>query len=176
MSTPRCGDRSSRARLTVGAVAACVALLVPGCSGTDQGPQEQPGGAPAKAEGTPPATGGAPVDPAELRGRVDRLLGSAPITFAPESTQVTQQGQQTIVELSSMLESPPPGVRVEIVGYTEQGPGGADRAQKLSAKRARVVAKQLAQQGAPPDVLHARGGGTAPPDSGPARRVDVTIR
>lgn len=152
------------------------ATLAAGCSAPGEGPQEEPGGQTARAEGTPPPESSPAESPAQLRQRVEQVTSDQPITFEPESAQVTPHGQETIVVLSDILSSAPKGVRVEIVGYAEPGLGGGKKAEELSARRAEVVAEQLAQQGAPPKMLHPRGGGVAPPDSGDARRVDVRVR
>lgn len=180
--------RYRRSARHVGAALVMSAALAAGCTDGQQAAQQDgPGSGPASAVGTPPpvpsgkaGTGGDrerinAAARADLQPRIDRLLEKQPITFFPDSAQVTPQGQQTIVDLSWMITSSPGDLRFELVGYTEPGPGSRESARDLAAKRSRAVADQLAQQGVAADLLQPRGAGNVPSASGPARRVDVRV-
>lgn len=175
-----------RARYGGVAIAFAAALLA-GCGGGGGGQQQGQGQEPPAPAAPPPpppeqGQGGdqAQIDAAakqEMQGKLDQLLQQRPITFEPDSTQLTQQGQQTVSEVSKMITESPGQLRFEVGGYTAPGPGEpGSNAQQLSQERAQKVVDQMAQQGVPAERLEAKAYGDAPSgDPEASRRVDIKI-
>jgi outer membrane protein OmpA-like peptidoglycan-associated protein len=159
--------------------------------------QAQPGGAaggesasaPAEtgtagAGATPTASGsqarGGELDAAAkqaLQAKITALVTAAPITFGPDSPQLTSQGRAALARVLAAVRAAP-GARLEIDGYVASGPGnGVLTAQQLSAERAATVRDAFVAGGVPAANLTAQGRGedTATTDRALARRVEITV-
>ncbi|MGI5130188.1 OmpA family protein [Pseudonocardia sp. CA-107938] len=165
---------------TKDAVAQRVAAALPGLAVDNQlttagGTAVSPAPAPAPA----PAPSG-DLDAAakqQLQGRLAQLLATSPISFGPNSPQLTPQGGATVAKVLDLLKSAP-GARIQIDGYVAAGPGdGRLTAQQLSDARAATVRDALVAGGVPADRITARGlgEGSSPAQTAAARRVEITV-
>ncbi|SHJ97393.1 Outer membrane protein OmpA [Pseudonocardia thermophila] len=132
--------------------------------------------APAPAPGAP----GADLDPATkqtLQTQLSELLAATPISFGPNSPQLTPQGGAAVARVLDLLRAAP-GARIQIDGYVAAGPGdGRMTAEELSTARAATVRDALVAGGIPADRITIRGlgEGTNPIPSPSARRVEITV-
>lgn len=113
----------------------------------------------------------------QLQARITALLAAAPITFGPDSPQLTAQGMASVAKVVEALK-PAAGARVQVDGYVAAGPGnGQLTAQQLSDSRAATVRDALVAAGIPADRIAARGlgEGTTPADRALGRRVVITV-
>lgn len=168
--------------------AAGAAPGAPGAAGAAGAP---PAGAAPGAAGAPPAgdasgqagstaapgAGGAPTDPAALQARIDEIVAAAPISFRPNSAQLSDSGSASLRQVARELGAVPTA-RVAVTGHAAPigGPGTPDP-QQLSEQRATVVADQLAAAGVARDRVQTRGvSDTDPgPSAAAARRADVSV-
>ena len=150
-----------------------------------------PAGAAPGAAGAPPAgdasgqagstaapgAGGAPTDPAALQARIDEIVAAAPISFRPNSAELSDSGSASLRQVARELDTVPTA-RVAVTGHAAPigGPGTPDP-QQLSEQRATVVADQLATAGVARDRVQTRGvSDTDPgPSAAAARRADVSV-
>jgi len=100
---------------------------------------------------------------------IDTLLKDKHITFKKGSISLTEQGQETVIELADILKKYP-DINVEIAGYTDSD-GSKTLNQQLSQSRVDTIRELLVTtQGIMPDRLVAKGYGEdqpiAPNDSG----------
>lgn len=112
-----------------------------------------------------------------LQGQINQLVAGAPITFGPDSPQLTPEGSATVARVLDLLKAAP-GVRIQVDGYVASGPGnGKLSAQQLSDQRAAAVRATLVAGGVPVDRIAARGlgEGTMPAQSTAGRRVEITV-
>jgi outer membrane protein OmpA-like peptidoglycan-associated protein len=112
-----------------------------------------------------------------LQAKIKALVAAAPITFGPDSPQLTAQGSATLGQVLTAVRAAP-GARLEIDGYVATGRGnGLLTAQQLSDQRAATVRDALVAGGVPADRLTARGRGedTAATDRALGRRVEITV-
>lgn len=112
-----------------------------------------------------------------LQARIKSLLEGSPITFGPNSPQLTPQGGATVAKVLELLKASP-GARIRVDGYVAAGPGdGKLTAQELSSARADTVRDALVAGGVPADRIAVRGlgEGSSPSDSAAARRVEITV-
>lgn len=129
---------------------------------------------------TPGAAAGELDDAAkqELQGRIDQLVAGAPITFGPDSPQLTAQGMATVARVLELL-GPAAGARLQVDGFVATGPGnGRLTAQQLSDQRASTVRDALVTGGVPADRILARGLGEAAAtaaDRAAGRRAEITV-
>lgn len=109
-----------------------------------------------------------------LQSRIAALIAGLPITFGPDSPQLTAQGQATVAQVLAAVKAAP-GARLQIDGYVATGPGnGILTAQQLSADRAATVMSALVAGGVPAADLTATGRGESGAGS-VARRVVITV-
>lgn len=95
----------------------------------------------------------------QLRSSIAALLAGAPISFEPDSPQLTAPGAATVGKVLALL-TPAPGARLQIDGYVAAGPGdGKLTAQQLSDQRAATVRDALVAGGVPADRITATGKG-----------------
>ncbi|MFC4947574.1 OmpA family protein [Pseudonocardia sp. GCM10023141] len=114
---------------------------------------------------------------AKLQAGIDQLLAASPITFGPDSPQLTAQGRDTVAKVMDLVRAAT-GVRLQIDGYVATGPGnGRLTAQQLSDQRAATVRDALVAGGVAADHVVARGlgEGTTPTDRALGRRVVITV-
>ncbi|GAA2562892.1 channel-forming protein ArfA/OmpATb [Pseudonocardia hydrocarbonoxydans] len=113
----------------------------------------------------------------ELQRAIDALTDGAPVTFEPDSPELTAAGAATvesIVELVALV----PGARLQVDGYVASGPGaGVLTAQELSDLRAATVRDALVAGGVPGDNIVTRGlgEGDTPAAQAAGRRVEITV-
>lgn len=114
----------------------------------------------------------------DLQGRIDQLVAGAPITFGPDSPQLTPQGRATVAKVLELV-GPASGARLQVDGFVAPGRGnGRLTAQQLSDQRAATVRDALVAGGVPADRVVARGLGEVPAttaDRAAGRRVDITV-
>jgi outer membrane protein OmpA-like peptidoglycan-associated protein len=152
-------------------------------------PVPAPAPAPAPAPGSEPAPAPTPaplpsqagdLDAAAkqaLQAKISALVAAAPITFGPDSPQLTPQGSATLARVLTAVRAAP-GARLNIDGYVATGRGnGLLTAQQLSDQRAATVRDALVAGGVPADHLTVRGRGedTAATDRAFGRRVEITV-
>lgn len=117
---------------------------------------------------------------ATLQADVTGLLRT-PISFATDGFTLTPESQRLVAQIADKVK-PCPGVKVAVVGYTDDTGGDAINI-PLSASRAKSVADELASDGIASDGVTSRGAGSANPVAGndsPAgraqnRRVEITV-
>lgn len=154
------------------AAEAAVAAALPGRTVTSQ-----------LAVGAVPGSGGTSpmeLDAAakqQLQAGIDRLLAGSPITFGPNSPQLTPAGSATVARVLELVR-PVAGARLQLDGFVASGPGdGRLTAQELSDQRAATVRDALVAGGVPADRIVARGLGEDPNpgDRAAGRRVTITV-
>ncbi len=148
-----------------------------GQSGSAANPTPTPTPTPTPAPA--PATAGELDSAAKqaLQAKIAALVAGAPITFDPNSSQLTPPGSATLAQVLAAVRAVP-AARLEIDGYVATGRGnGVLTAQQLSDQRATTVRDALVAGGVPADHLAARGRGedTTATDRAFARRVDITV-
>ncbi|MFC7342637.1 OmpA family protein [Saccharopolyspora griseoalba] len=111
----------------------------------------------------------------ELQGKIDELQQSSPITFNPDSADLTDQGRQSVTQVAEMLKQAPQELRFEVSGYTAAVNGSTADAQELSTQRAQTVADQLSQAGITADRMQVAGKGDASGDPEAARRAEIKV-
>ena len=156
---------------------------------SEPAPAPAPTLAPAPAPGSEPAPAPTPaplpsqagdLDAAAkqaLQAKISALVAAAPITFGPDSPQLTPQGSATLAQVLTAVRAAP-GARLNIDGYVATGRGnGLLTAQQLSDQRAATVRDALVAGGVPADHLTVRGRGedTAATDRAFGRRVEITV-
>lgn len=112
-----------------------------------------------------------------LQAKITALVAAAPITFGPDSPQLTPQGAATLAQVLAVVRAAP-GARLQIDGYVATGRGnGVLTAQQLSDERANAVRDALVAGGVPADHLATRGRGedTAATDRALGRRAEITV-
>lgn len=128
------------------------------------------------------AAAAAPSAPADLdaaakqalQARITALMAT-PITFGPDSPQLTPQGQATVAQVVAAVKAAP-GARLQIDGFVATGPGnGRLTAQQLSDQRAATVQGALVAGGVPADHLTATGRGEGTGAGAANRRVAITV-
>jgi outer membrane protein OmpA-like peptidoglycan-associated protein len=153
-----------------------------------------PGGAPAPGV-APPAAPGAPEAPgapgaatgssgtggtgdvAAVSRRVQELVEASPVTFRPDSPELTASGAETVDEVARELAGAP-SARVSVTGYVAPVARGiGPDAQGLSDQRAAAVAQRLESQGVDPGRIQTRGAADTDPLSSTAasRRVEIAV-
>ncbi|GAA2335226.1 hypothetical protein GCM10009854_08820 [Saccharopolyspora halophila] len=145
----------------------------PGGMGTGQGGEGQ--GQEGQGQEGQGQAGDAEAAKAELQGKIDELQQSAPITFNPDSAELSEQGSQSVSQAAEMLKQAPQDMRFEIAGYTASVSGSSMDSQQLSMQRAQTVADQLTQAGISADRLETTGKGDASGDPESARRAEITV-
>lgn len=176
--TGRCGSGSTAgappASPPVGAPAGAPGAPAPGAPGAPGTPGAPGAGGAGTAPGTP---GGAPADPAALQSRIDEIVAAQPITFRPNSVELTDAGAESLRRVAEELTAVP-SARATITGYSAPigGPGTPDP-QRLSDERATTVADELAADGVARDRLQTRGASDTEPRPDPAasRRAEISV-
>jgi len=173
------------------AAAAKAAEVVAGATGVrvalvGAGPSTSPSPGPSTSQepsGAAPVPTSAPVAELDtaakqaLQAKIAALVAVAPITFEPDSPQLTAEGSATLGQVLAAVRAVP-AARLEIDGYVAAGRGnGARTAQQLSDQRAATARDALVAGGVPADHLTARGRGedTTATDRALARRVEITV-
>jgi outer membrane protein OmpA-like peptidoglycan-associated protein len=179
------GAAAQAADVVAGATGVRVASIGAGAA-TTLSPTPTPTASPTPTSVAAPTSAAAPksapagFDPATkqaLQARIAALVATTPITFNPNSPQLTPQGSATLAQVLAVVKAAP-AARLELDGYVAPGRGnGLLNAQQLSDQRAAVVLDAMVAAGVPADHLTARGRGenTTATDRALARRVDITV-
>lgn len=124
----------------------------------------------------PPSPSAPPTDRDGIQAELDRRLAAAPITFEPDTAELTDQGEQAARDLAPLLRDAPDNFRYRLVGRVADGPGGRGAALKLSRTRALTVIRLLIREDVPPDRLLAVGSTSGSDNGGDSdRRVEITV-
>ncbi len=113
---------------------------------------------------------------AALQDGID-ALAAAPLTFRPDSPELTPAGARTVERIAALVAAAP-WARLRVDGFVATGPArGALTAQELSELRARTVRDALIAAGVPADRISTagRGEGDAPAARAAGRRAAVTV-
>jgi outer membrane protein OmpA-like peptidoglycan-associated protein len=107
---------------------------------------------------------------------VAHVLATQPIRFTPDSSMLAGPAAETVRRVAELLVAGPP-VPVVVEGHVADTPGGPDAVQRLSDRRAAVVAEALVAAGVPAERITARGVGATRPLATPeeSRRVEITV-
>lgn len=134
------------------------------------------------ASGQDPAPQPGVPDRQRLQERIDRLLDAEPITFQPETAELTPQGEATVSRVLDLVSDAPTSATFEVGGHVARVPGGDPAgARELSKARADTVAGKLVASGIADDRVRAVGYGDTRPRSATGsedvdRRVEITVR
>ncbi|MEV4649521.1 OmpA family protein [Saccharopolyspora sp. NPDC049357] len=173
------------------AVIACTSALLAGCGNAPEGMSAmpgapQPGQAQPGAEQQPPngeqpggmgaGEQGGDQAKAQLQGQLDQLNQSAPITFDPDSSELTGQSKETVTKAADMLKSAPQELKFQVAGFTAAGTSSSQDSKELSQARAQAVVDQLTQAGVPAERLQATGEGDAGGDPAASRKVEIKLQ
>lgn len=111
-----------------------------------------------------------------LTGRIAAAVAAAPITFDPDSAELTVPAAATVMQIALLLVGEPDAT-VAVDGYVADTPGPAETAQRLSESRAAAVTAALVEAGVERSRITATGRGDTRPLSTPAasRRVEISI-
>ncbi len=150
---------------------------LPGVTVTDQltvAPGSGSGGGPSGG------SGGTELDDAAkvaLQSSLDQLLAGEPLTFGPDSPQLTAEGTATVARVLELVR-PAAAARLQLDGFVAVGQGnGTLSAQELSDRRAASVRDALVAGGIPADNVTARGlgEGSSPGQPAAGRRVEIHV-
>ncbi|MBB5853315.1 OmpA family protein [Amycolatopsis umgeniensis] len=136
---------------------------------TTSGEPSSPPPAPPSPPPSPTPTSAKPTDKAGFQAEIDRLLTATPITFEPDTTELTADGERGALEIAKLLEDAPPELRFRITG---QVASGSDK--KLSLSRALTVERLLERSGVKRDQAYSTQRRNSDGASGEGRRVDIT--
>ena len=161
---------------------AFAAALVAGCSGGQQQGQggqegEVPPAAPApeqQQQQQPPKPDPAAAK-AALQQQIDQALQQRPITFEPDTANLTEQGKQTATKAAELAKSAPQELRFTIAGFIANTGTPKPQDQELSQQRAQAVADKFKEAGVPAERLEAVGRGAAQGNQESDRRVEIKI-
>ncbi|QWF81574.1 OmpA family protein [Amycolatopsis sp. CA-230715] len=152
-------------------------------SAEDVAPAAPPSAPAAPSTAPPPAPppSGGPPEPRltrqALQAQIDDALARDPITFEPDTAELTGEGERSAKRIAELAANAPSDARLEIDGHVAKGPGGKNAARELSKDRAEAVRKVLTEAGIPADKLVAKGFGDSKPSTkGDDRRVEIRVR
>jgi len=179
------GAAAERAAQVVAGATGVRVAVVGGGPGAAPAPAPAPSAAPTPLPGPAPTPAPLPSQAGDLdaaakqalQAKIGALVAAAPITFGPDSPQLTPQGSATLAQVLTAVRAAP-GARLNIDGYVATGRGnGLLTAQQLSDQRAATVRDALVAGGVPADHLAVRGRGedTAATDRAYGRRVEITV-
>ncbi|OXM46936.1 cell envelope biogenesis protein OmpA [Amycolatopsis alba DSM 44262] len=126
---------------------------------------------PPPAPPSPPPSSTAPAKPTDKAGfqaEIDRLLAATPITFEPDGTELTPDGERGALEIAKLLTDAPRELRFRITGTVATG---SDK--RLSLNRALTVERLLERNGVKRDQAYSTQRRTSDGASGEGRRVDI---
>lgn len=116
------------------------------------------------------------AEEAPVADRVAALVAASPVTFPPDSAELTGASAETVRAVAAVLA--PSDAAVLLTGHVADTPGSPEGARGLSERRAVAVAQALVAGGVDPARITTVGlGATAPLDSlAASRRVEFEIR
>lgn len=178
-----------RIRTTVGAVAAAVALAgaLAACGGeSGMGTEGTGAGASAEASaGAAPGDGSEGADTAEgagaqggaagLQATIDGLLETAPISFTPESAELSAESKESLRKIAEAATKEGSS-KLEIV--THAGYEDAERSMTLSQERLDAVLAELTAAGLPEDRVQGAAKGNEnmlDQEAGTILAVEITV-
>ncbi len=132
---------------------------------------------PGAAPPAPPDAGPDAAARAALQDGIDALVAAEPLTFLPDSSELTPGSARTVERIAALVTAAP-GARLRVDGFVATGPAaGPFTAQELSELRARTVRDALVAGGVPADRISTagRGEGDAPAARAAGRRAAVTV-
>ncbi|MFJ8917625.1 OmpA family protein [Amycolatopsis sp. NPDC102389] len=129
----------------------------------------EPSAPPPSPPPSPPPTSAKPTDKAGFQAEIDRLLAATPITFEPDTTELTADGERGALEIAKLLTDAPRELRFRITGSVATG---SDR--KLALNRALAVERLLERNGVKRDQAYSTQRKNSDGASGEGRRVDIT--
>ncbi|WET78921.1 cell envelope biogenesis protein OmpA [Amycolatopsis sp. QT-25] len=135
-------------------------------SGEPSSPPPTPTPSPSPS---PTPTSAKPTDKAGFQAELDRLLTATPITFEPDGTELTAEGERGALEIAKLLTDAPAGLRFRITGQVATG---SDR--RLALNRALTVERLLERNGVDHDQAYSIQRRNPDGASGEGRRVDIT--
>ncbi|MEU3274621.1 OmpA family protein [Saccharomonospora sp. NPDC006951] len=122
---------------------------------------------------------------ANLQATIGQALKGNPITFRPNTSVLTRQGEQALSTVLDAIRSAGDEARTydyEVSGYAAKVAGGDPReSARLSAARADTVARKLVDAGVSDEKVTTVGKGDAPSrgengDPAKDRRAEITVR
>ncbi|MFI9452637.1 cell envelope biogenesis protein OmpA [Amycolatopsis sp. NPDC052450] len=129
-------------------------------------PSSQP---PPSPSPSPTPTSAKPADKAGFQAELDRLLTATPITFEPDTAELTADGERGALEIAKLLTDAPADLRFRITGQVATG---SDR--RLALNRALTVERLLERNGVKRDQAYSTQRRNSDGASGEGRRVDIT--
>lgn len=170
-------EQAGRALKIVQGVDGVQSAEVSGAAAPEPSPVAPTSTAQPPSSSAPPSTtpSAPPTDRAGVQDELDKQLADAPITFKPDSAQLTPEGTQAARAVAKLLADAPDSLRYRITGHVGAGSGSRASAIRLSQSRARTVVRLLTASGVPAHRLLARGTGTPAPGEGGDRRVEITV-
>lgn len=131
---------------------------------------------------TPSAAPRPTFDRQALQQQLNDLIAASPITFRPDTSQLTADGAATVANIAGVLGGVP-AARIEVDGHVADTSGPDPNAQALSEQRANAVKDRLVELGVDARRVDAVGFGTTRPvasndtSAGQAanRRVEVVV-
>ncbi len=117
-----------------------------------------------------PTTSAKPTDKAGFQAEIARLLEASPITFEPDTTELTEDGERGALEIAKLLTDAPRELKFRITG---QVASGSDK--KLSLNRAKTVERLLERNGVKRDQVYSTERRNSDGAGGEGRRVDITV-
>ncbi|MGC7098102.1 OmpA family protein [Amycolatopsis lurida] len=161
-------------------VTAALALVITWTDGARlEAELAQRSGTPAAAPPAQPAVAAEGGDAKrELQTEIDQLLAAEPITFTPDTAELTAESESTVSRLREVLAKAPADATFEVGGHVAKTPGDEEAGLELSRQRAEAVAKLVAGDAVPAERITAKGYGDTRPKAGGGddRRVEITVK
>jgi outer membrane protein OmpA-like peptidoglycan-associated protein len=110
-----------------------------------------------------------PTDKAGVQAEIDRILAETPISFVPDTSRLTPEGEQAARDVAVALAKAPADFRYRVTCHVARASGGATTALKL----ARAVARVLTANGLTATRVTYRGLGATGGEAD--RRVEITV-
>ncbi len=119
---------------------------------------------------SPTPTPAKPTDKAGFQDEIDRLLTAAPITFEPDTIELTPDGERGALDIAKLLTDAPGGLRFRITGQVATG---SDK--KPSLNRAKTVERLLERNGVKRDQVYSTERRNSDGAGGEGRGVDIAV-
>ncbi|RSN25509.1 cell envelope biogenesis protein OmpA [Streptomyces sp. WAC 05977] len=166
-------DKAAQAMDAIQRIDGVRTVEISGDTAPPAGPVTTSGEPPSRPAPSPPPspapTPAKPTDKAGFQAELDRLLAATPITFEPDTTDLTADGERGALEVAKLLTDAPRELRFRITGSVATG---SDR--KLALNRALTVERLLERNGVKRDQAYSTQRRNSDDASGEGRRVDIT--